>query len=135
MLIYRALDSAGYREAALNQLEAALKDPQLSSGGRDRLLFYLGRTDKDEGLSPVEQYNRTGLAYMAQGEYGLAAEAFEAGLYLQEEDMQQALMRNRIAAYEYAGNFGTAAKEMEVYAARFPEDIKAARELEFLRTR
>ena len=133
--IYRALDSAGYREAGFNQLEAALGDPQLSQEDRDRLLYYLGRTETETGLSPVEEYNRTGLDHMERGEYELATEAFEAGLSLQEEDLQQALLRNRIAAYEYAGNFGTAAALMEEYAARFPEDKMAARELVFLRTR
>lgn len=133
--IYRALDSAGYREAALNQLETALKDDQLSGPERSRLLYYLGRTESEEGLDPVEQHNRTGLRLMAQGEYARAIEEFEAGLSLQEEDMQQALMRNRIAAYEYAGNFGDAAQLMEEYAARYPEDLKAERELVFLRTR
>lgn len=135
VLIYHALDGAGYKEAALNQLEAALKDPGLSEPDRNRLLFYLGRTEEEEGLSPVERYNRTGLSHMARGEYEQAIEAFEAGLYLQEEDMQQILMRNRIAAYEYAGNFAMAAEEMETYVARYPEDSEAAREWIFLRTR
>ena len=116
VLIYRSLAEAGYREAGLNQLDAAPYDPQTT-------------------LTPVEQYNRTGLEHMARGEYEQATEAFEAGLALQEEDLQQALQRNRIAAYEYAGNFGKAAELMEAYAARFPEDKMAARELVFLRTR
>ena len=135
VLIYRALSEAGYREAGLNQLEAALKDPQLSQADQGRFLYYLGRTDTEEGLSPVEQYNRTGMAHMARGEYEQATEVFETGLSLQEEDMQQALQRNRIAAYEYAGNFGMAAQLAEAYLTRYPEDTLAARELVFLRTR
>lgn len=135
VLIYRALDTAGYKEAGLNQLEAALKDPQLSQSDQGRLLYYLGRTEQEEGLSEVEQQNRAGLSYMEQGAYAQALEAFEEGLSLQEEDMQQALQRNRIAAYEYAGDFGTAAALIEEYAARFPGDNEATREMVFLRTR
>lgn len=135
VLIYRALDSAGYKEAALNQLEAGLQDTGLSGTDRSRLLYYLGRTEDEEGLDIVEQKNLEGLRLMAGGEYEQAAQVFEEGLSLQEEDMQQALMRNRIAAYEYAGNFGTAAQLMEEYSSRYPEDLKAERELVFLRTR
>jgi hypothetical protein len=49
--------------------------------------------------------------------------------------VSQALMRNEITAYEYAGNFDQAKTLMASYEKLYPQDAEAAREEIFLSTR
>ena len=89
----------------------------------------------EEGAHAAELYNRRGLLRMAQGDYAGAVDDFESGLRLNDNTVTQALLRNRITAYEYAGNFAQAALLMESYIQYYPDDPEAAREAVFLRTR
>ena len=56
-----------------------------------------------------------------------------------QENMFRIIMRllanNQIAAYEHVGNFKQAAVLMEQYLKRYPEDVQAKREYEFLKSR
>ena len=89
----------------------------------------------EEGVQLGALYNRRGMCYMAQAEYKNAVSDFEQGIALGETATHQALLRNEIAAYEYAGDFKKASELMEEYAALYPDDAEAAREAVFLRTR
>ena len=49
--------------------------------------------------------------------------------------MERVLEFNQIVAYEYTGDFKQAAVLMEAYLKKYPDDEKALREYEFLKTR
>lgn len=89
----------------------------------------------EEGVQLGALYNRRGMCYMAQAEYKNAVSDFEQGIALGETATHQALLRNEIAAYEYAGDFKKASELMGEYASLYPDDAEAAREAIFLRTR
>lgn len=85
--------------------------------------------------SQAEVYNQLGLCYMSMENYEEALSAFENGLETGDESMAQSLMFNEIVAYEYLGDFETAADCMEEYIEKYPGDETAAREYIFLSTR
>lgn len=77
-------------------------------------------------------YNVRGRKEMEAGRYEQAIEYFSKGLELDEVTNEQELRGNRIAAYEYNGDFETAEAEMKSYLEDYPEDAAAAREYLFL---
>ncbi|MCH4192439.1 MAG: tetratricopeptide repeat protein [Butyrivibrio sp.] len=83
----------------------------------------------------ADVYNRLGICEMKMGSYEAAVADFEAGLALKDVSVNQALMRNEITAYEYAGNFDQAKTLMASYEKVYPQDAEAAREEIFLSTR
>lgn len=80
-------------------------------------------------------YNQLGLCEMKKGQYAKALDAFQKGLKTGDKDMQQSLLFNEIAAYEYLGEFKKAAVLMESYLQTYPDDETAKREYEFLSSR
>ena len=83
----------------------------------------------------ADVYNRLGICEMKMESYEAAVADFEAGLALKDTAVSQALMRNEITAYEYAGNFDQAKTLMASYEKLYPQDAEAAREEIFLSTR
>ena len=83
----------------------------------------------------ADVYNRLGICEMKMGSYEAAIADFETGLALKDVSVNQALLRNEMTAYEYAGNFEQAKTLMETYSKTYPEDQQAAREKIFLSTR
>ena len=80
-------------------------------------------------------YNQLGMCQIKQGDYESAVTSFEAGLALDNKNLNQALMLNEITAYEYNGDFGVAQTMMESYLEKYPDDQEAIRENVFLSTR
>ena len=80
-------------------------------------------------------YNQLGICEMQKGQYAKALDAFQKGLKVGDKTMQQSLQFNEIAAYEHLGEFKKAAVLMEAYLKNYPDDEKAKREYEFLKTR
>ncbi len=80
-------------------------------------------------------YNQLGLCKIHLNDYQGALEAFQEGIKLNDKDMMQALSYNEIVAYEYLTDFKKAASLMEAYISMYPQDEKALREYEFLKTR
>lgn len=80
-------------------------------------------------------YNQLGLCKMNIGDYAGALESFEKGLAIENNDLLQSLKYNEIVAYEYLGEFKKATVNMEAYLKAYPDDEKALREYEFLKTR
>jgi TolA-binding protein len=72
---------------------------------------------------------------MNQGKYEEAVTAFQNGIDLGNSDYIQELKYNLIVANEYVGNFSSAKSMMQDYIQTYPDDAKAKREYEFLRTR
>ncbi len=79
--------------------------------------------------------NQLGVCRMQMGDYENALAAFEAGIASEDKTYLQTLKYNEIAAYEYLSQFKKATVLMESYLELYPDDQKAAREYEFLRTR
>ena len=139
----------GNNAVAQSQLENALDSSSIDERAQAALL--LGQTGEKQGdygyaieiyssvLESHPEYakllNRRGICYMNTGQYDLAIQDFEAGLALGYSDVYQMLMRNEIAAYEYAGSFTKAKTVMKKYVTLFPDDSQAARDWIFLQTR
>lgn len=83
----------------------------------------------------AEIYNQLGLCRVQMGEYALALEAFQAAMNIEDNGMMQTLKFNEIAAYEYMGEYKTAAALMNSYLRSYPADETAKREYDFLQTR
>ena len=89
----------------------------------------------DEHPESAEIFNQLGLCKMKSGEYEEALSAFRSAANVENSGMDQVLLFNQIAAYEYTGNFKQAAVLMDDYLKKYPEDEEAKREYEFLKTR
>ena len=61
--------------------------------------------------------------------------AFQTGMNIEGNDMMQTLKFNEVIAYEYMGDYKTAAALMNSYLRSYPDDETAKREYEFLQTR
>lgn len=79
--------------------------------------------------------NQLGICRMQMGDYEAALSAFEAGLASEDKTYQQTLRFNEIAAHEHLAQFKKAAVLMESYLLLYPDDERAQREYEFLKTR
>lgn len=88
---------------------------------------------KDSGNAAV--YNQLGLCEMKKGDYQKALEAFQAGKQIEGNGIMQSLLFNEVVAYEYLGEFETAATLLDSYLTSYPDDEKAKREQQFLSTR
>ncbi len=81
--------------------------------------------------SKAEIYNQLGLCRMQMGEYELALMAFQSGMAIEGNEMMQTLKFNEIVAYEYMGDYTTAAVLMSDYLKTYPDDTAAQRENQF----
>lgn len=135
-------------DSARNHLEVAKQSAKKEKG---RIIYMLGRTYEQLGdmnyagvlySEYLEEdpenaliYNQLGLCKLAADDPNAAIQAFEAALALNDSSMTQTLKRNRLAAYEAAGNFAKAKSLMNDYIAAYPDDEEAQREAVFLQTR
>lgn len=83
----------------------------------------------------AEIYNQLGLCEMAKKEYQKALDAFQAGQKIENNGIMQTLLFNEIVTYEYLGEYKKAAVLLDGYLKLYPDDEKALREQEFLKTR
>lgn len=135
----------GNYQEARNSLEAA-KDTAKTT----EVISLLGQTYEKMGdynyaasvysnylmENPTSQvYNQLGLCELTIGDYEDALKAFQAGIAIDANQLMQTLKFNEIVAYEYLGQFDQAAILMKEYLTLYPDDQKALREYEFLRTR
>lgn len=89
------------------------------------------------GEDPQHQsaYARVASYQMKQGDYDKALEVLESGIAIGDSGYLHDLLANEIAVYEQKGDFETAKLKMESFLEQYPDDAKAAREYEFLRSR
>ncbi len=80
-------------------------------------------------------YNQIASCLIKSGESKEAIEYLEKGIAYNNAQTMQVLMQNEIIAYETLSMFDTAMEKLEVYLARYPEDLRALREAEFIKTR
>ena len=89
----------------------------------------------DANVPDAAIYNSLGICLMHQERYDEAVEAFESGIAMGASDYLQELRYNRIVANEYTGNFAQAKTMMEEYLQIYPDDTRAKKENDFLKTR
>ncbi len=137
----------------LGQYEDARNSFEKASSSIDtvELILFLGKTYEslgdmnyaaslysnflDKHADAAEVFNQLGLCRLKAGEYSSALEAFEKGMAIENNSILQSLKYNEIVTYEYLTDFKKAAVLMEAYLKIYPDDQKAVREYEFLKTR
>ncbi|MFT3985752.1 MAG: tetratricopeptide repeat protein [Lachnospiraceae bacterium] len=136
----------GSYEDARNYLEKARETKD-----SEDMVLYLGKTYEalgdinyavslyttflDKNPESAAVYDQLGLAKMNLKDYQGALSAFESGIATGDTSYMQSLKFNEIVAYEYLTEFKKAAVQMEEYLKLYPDDKKAIREYEFLKTR
>ena len=108
-----------YKEYLKNNSKSANISNQLGMCQVSKGRFYLDSGNEDE----------------AANAFGEAIISFDGGIQLNDNAVQQALMFNKICAYEYSGDFESAYKLMKDYMTMYPLDKAAKDEMTFLETR
>ncbi len=136
----------GNYEDARNYLEKARE-----TSDSEEMVLYLGKTYEalgdvnyavslyttflDKNPNSAAVYDRLGLTKLSLLDYEGALASFESGIETGNAAYLQSLKFNEIVAYEYLTDFKKAAVQMEEYLKLYPDDEKALREYEFLKTR
>ena len=134
-------EAQSYLEAARNERDQEKEPVVILLGqtgekqGDYNYAISVYRTYLSENPDSAHVYNQLGMCQIKQGDYESAITSFESGLALDDVNLNQAIALNRITAYEYKGDFGTAAELMKEYLSTYPEDETAVRENVFLSTR
>lgn len=79
--------------------------------------------------------NTLGMMEMNAGNYEEALKYFQMGSKVKDAINRQEILKNEIAAYEYAGDFAQAKEKMAAYLKEYPGDEEAVRENIFLKSR
>ncbi|MCI8639043.1 MAG: tetratricopeptide repeat protein [Coprococcus sp.] len=81
-------------------------------------------------------YNLLGICEMKLGRAERAAYYFGNGRVFPDAEMEllKEMAFNEIAAYEEMGDYLTARDKLEEYVQKYPDDARAAKELDFLKT-
>ena len=82
-------------------------------------------------------YNLMACSAMEEEKFAEAQGYFEKGLALEEDskELVQEMKYNQVICYEKQAKWGEAKEAIEAYVKEYPDDEKAAREAQFLRTR
>lgn len=123
----------------------------LSEAGDNKATLYLGKayealgdmnyaaslyeTYLTQDESNGEVYNQLGLCKMSMEAYQDALSCFQKGIQTGDASVMQELLFNEASAYEYVADFSTAKTKFSEYLAKYPNDEKAIREYEFLKSR
>lgn len=93
------------------------------------------RTFLDSNEPDAALYNSLGVCLMRQQKYEDAVTALESGIAVGSSDYLQELRFNLIVAKEYLGKFSEAKTMMQEYLQAYPDDARAKKENDFLKTR
>ncbi len=123
--------AAGDTDALLYRGQLLMKNGD-SDGAKALYESYLEKKGEN-----AEAYNALGCMAMQCGDYASALSYFEQALANAEQTgvNPQEILRNRILAYEYNGQFAQAKIAMEEYAATYTLDADMQKEYTFLQTR
>lgn len=124
---------------------------QAKDKGNTEALLFLGKLytvsgDTTQALLTFQQYiegnpqsgevfNQIGMIKFEAGLYQEALDYFQTGLATGDLTAKKSLLFNEAITYEYLLDFATARTKFLEYIETYPEDTKAAREYEFLKTR
>ena len=134
-------DAQSYLEAARSERDQEKEPVVLLLGqtgekqGDYNYAISVYKTYLSETPSSAKVYNQLGMCQIRQGDYNGAVSSFEAGIAVDDKEMNQALRLNEITAYEYMGEFSMAQSLMSSYLEDYPDDEAALREKIFLSTR
>ena len=133
-----------YDNARIN-LDSAVngKDPKLAlllgqtyeKLGDMNYATVLYQTFLDANEPDAALYNSYGICLMRQGKYEEAVTVLESGIDMGNSDYLQELRYNLIVAKEYLGKFSEARTMMQEYLQVYPDDARAKKENDFLKTR
>lgn len=124
------------------------KEKDVADSYRGLGFCYYEEENYEEALKAFEQalnegtkitaplYNLAGICAMKTGAYEKAVFYFEDGQKQEGagEELLQEMAFNLVVSYEQLGELGLAKEKLQDYVSRYPEDEKAAKELEFLNT-
>ena len=134
-------DAQSYLEAARNERDQEKEPVVLLLGqtgekqGDYNYAISVYKTYLSDTPTSAKVYNQLGMCQIRQGDYDGAVSSFEAGLAIDDKELNQALLLNEITAYEYMGEFNMAQSLMTTYLMNYPNDDAALRENVFLSTR
>lgn len=111
----------------LTQTYEALGDPDAAD---EAFSAYL-----ESGLADAGALYNIGETLIKAGRYERAVNCFDKALELESVPNKQVILKSRIAAYEYMGNFSTAKELVSEYQKAYPEDYSLDNEKIFLETR
>lgn len=152
----KQLEEGNYKKAAESFEEAAQKEEDTAEAyrGLGMALYeqedYKGTLEAfqnalDKGVKETPQlYNLMGISAMQTEDYAGASEYFETGLALadaraSEETIDGGLLQemryNRIVCAEKSADWDTAKEKIAEYLETYPDDERAVKEAEFLKTR
>lgn len=120
---------AGDQEAYLylGQIYDKLEDTETAQGYYSK---YMEKVEKS-----TKAYNSLGESLLKDKNYSGALQMFQAGIALEDSEMDKKLRFNEMIAYEYLLDFDSAKEKLEKYLELYPDDEAALREYEFLKTR
>lgn len=142
------LKAEKYTEAAEQFQKAADEDKNSGEAYRGLGICYFEQGDYEKASEAFESalshgtektatiYNLLGICEMKMESYKKAVFYFQNGMMKEgaKEELIQEMAFNEIAAYEADGDYTAALQKLTQYVAKYPEDEKAAKELEFLKT-
>ncbi|MDF2943426.1 MAG: hypothetical protein K0S01_2284 [Herbinix sp.] len=100
-----------------------------------KAIYYYETFIKEGEILTPNVYNQIASCLIKSGDYNNAIKYLEKGIAYNHADTIQVLMKNEIIAYECMGMFDKAKEKIEEYLTRYPDDLKALREEEFIDTR
>lgn len=142
------LEEGKYTEAAENFQKSVEEGKNLGEAYRGLGICYWEQEEYEKASEAFENaldhgtektatiYNMLGICEMKLESYKKAAFYFQNGQMKEDagEELKQEMAFNEIAAYEADGDYTKALQGLEKYVIKYPEDEKAAKELEFLKT-
>ena len=143
-----SLEEKDYKEAAKEFQKSIDKEKDLGEAYRGLGICYWEEEDYEKALEAFENaldngakktatlYNFLGLCERKVGSPKKAAFYFQTGQTKDgaSEELTQEMAFNEIEAYEEAKDYNSAKTKLEAYTESYPDDEKAAKELEFLET-
>lgn len=90
---------------------------------------------EDTSIESAAVYNQIGVCLIKQERYDEALSYVQAGLEYNDISYNQSLLQNEIVCYENLAEFDKAYGSMQDYLTKYPDDKKAVKENEFLKTR
>lgn len=89
----------------------------------------------DSGLADADDLYHIGESMMKAGEYKRAIDCFDKALEMEDVPNEQIILKGRIAAYEFMGDFDKAKELLETYQKEYQNDFSMDEEKIFLETR